>query len=186
MDTQTTAGTGAGADSSSVDGDSASFTALIDALDLDDMRREILKKRWERQTDWFGRRAQQAKSRMTAFRVVIVVGGVLLPALAVLPDSAPASLASWGTPVVSFIVAATAGLDGFFKYSDLYTQYRESAELLKIEGWSYFALSGEYGRYRTHSDAFEKFTQRVEDVIRRDVRAVVSTEAERKPSRRGG
>jgi hypothetical protein len=152
------------------------FTGMIDELDLSGFQKEILKNRWLDQTLWFANKSTHAKRRMTQLRVILIVGGILLPTLAALPDSLPAWLNQWSIIVVSFIVAATAGLEGFFKYGDLYTQYRESAELMKIEGWSYFALSGQYGRFDTHYAAFEKFTRRIEDIIRMDVRAVLSSE----------
>lgn len=160
---------------------SSRFNEMIDEVKLGELDKEILRGRWADQTSWFSGKARQSKRRMQIFRVVVIVGGVTLPALSTLPSTAPAGIAQWGTPLVSLIVAATAGLEGFFRYSDLYYQYRESAELLKIEGWSFFALSGVYGRYSTHQAAFEKFSQRVEDVIRRDVRAVVSQEEREKP-----
>jgi hypothetical protein len=158
----------------------ANFNKMIEELDLDDFQKEVLKNRWLDQTVWFADKSATAKQRMTQLRVIIIVGGLLLPTLATLPNYINARLTEWGIIIVSFIVAASAGLEGFFKYADLYSQYRESAELLKIEGWSYFALSSQYGRYSTHREAFEKFTQRVEDIIRRDVRAVVSSDEREK------
>ena len=154
----------------------AEFSELVDELVLDDLDKEILKRRWIDQMVWFAGKSRHAKRRMTVMRVVIIIGSLMLPALASLPDSVPAELTEWGVIIVSLVVAITAGLEGYFKYGDLYTQYRESAELMKIEGWSYLALSGVYKRFKTHDDAFEKFTARVEDIIRRDVRAVVSQE----------
>jgi hypothetical protein len=152
------------------------FTRMIEELDLSDFQKEILKNRWLDQTLWFANKSTHAKRRMTQLRVILIVGGILLPTLATLPDTLPAWINQWSIIVVSFIVAATAGLEGFFKYGELYTQYRESAELMKIEGWSYFALSGQYGRFDTHHAAFEKFSRRIEDIIRMDVRAVLNSE----------
>jgi hypothetical protein len=152
------------------------FAGMIEELDLSDFQREILKNRWLDQTLWFANKSTNAKRRMTQMRVILIVGGILLPTLATLPDTLPAWVNQWSIIVVSFIVAATAGLDGFFKYGELYAQYRESAELMKIEGWSYFALSGQYGRFDTHRAAFEKFSRRIEDIIRMDVRAVLNSE----------
>ncbi len=159
---------------------SSRYDDLIEGTELSELQKDILRRRWADQTSWFGKKARMAKRRMQIFRTVVIIGGVLLPALSTLPEGMTTGIGDWGTPLVSFIVAATAGLEGFFRYSDLYYQYRESAELLKIEGWSFFALSGEYGRYKTHQEAFERFSQRVEDVIRRDVRAVVSQEERQK------
>lgn len=172
----------------SSDGRRPDLRSLVEQLDLERFQKEILKQRWIDQMEWFAKRSRFAKRRMTNMRIIIIVGGILLPTLATLPETFPAWLTDWSIILVSFVVAVTAGLEGFFKYGDLYYQFRESAELLKIEGWSYLALSGEYGRYNTHKAAFEKFTSRVEDVIRRDVRTVVSPEArpEKQPTVAGG
>ena len=106
--------------------------AMVEDLNLDEHQKAIVMDRWLDQTNWFSKKASHAKRRMTQFRVVIIVGGVLLPVLSTLPDTVPGGISNWGTPLVSFMVAATAGLEGLFKYSELHYQYRESAEMLKI------------------------------------------------------
>jgi hypothetical protein len=55
-------------------------------------------------------------------------------------------------------------------------------ELLKIEGWQFFQLSGPYGRRSSHAHAYEKFAARVEEIISSDVQTYISQiVAEREP-----
>ena len=116
------------------------YDDLIDQLELADFRKELLKRRWADQTVWHGKKSGEAKKRMIRFRVVIIVGGILLPAVGFLPDN----WAMIATPIISIIVAIVAGLETFFKDAEKHSQYRETAEILKIEGWSYFACTGDY------------------------------------------
>jgi hypothetical protein len=47
-------------------------------------------------------------------------------------------------------------------------------ELLKIEGWLFFQLSGAYQTAQDHTQAYPIFAAKVEDIIRRDVEVYVT------------
>ena len=142
---------------------------LIDQLEITDLQKEILKQRWADQTVWHGKKSREAKKRMNIYRIIIISGGVIIPALTILPNT----FGPYITTLVSLTIAIAAGLEGFFKYAEKHSQYRETAEILKIEGWSYFSCTGIY-KGKNHKTAFKKFTQRVESIIREDVRAYIN------------
>ena len=156
-----------------------SLFELIDQLELKDEQKSVLRGRWADQTSWYGSKARDAKKKRNRFRVIVIFGGALLPAV-----PAITSLLQIGdfseeiTAVIALVGAITAGLDAFFDYHDDYNRYRENAELLKSEGWSYFSLSGTYKHYKSHGAAFERFCERVEDVIRRELKAFVEDNKE--------
>jgi hypothetical protein len=48
-----------------------------------------------------------------------------------------------------------------------------------MEGWSYLSLSGAYKYYSSHQAAYEKFSEKVEEIIRRDINAFVESQESR-------
>jgi hypothetical protein len=65
-----------------------------------------------------------------------------LPNLTV--SSRIASAVGWITVGLSLLVALSAAVEQFFNYGERWRHYRRMAELLKIEGWEFFHLSGHY------------------------------------------
>jgi len=159
---------------------------VIQQLDLDDSQKNILKERWADQTVWYGSKASQAKKRRNVLRIILIVCGALLPAAPILedfqvklgPNEMSVSLVI--TTLLGLTVAATAALESFFDYQEIYNRNRETAELLKMEGWSFMSLSGTYKYYRTHKSAFERFCTRVEDIIKRDIAAFVEAQDQKR------
>ena len=76
--------------------------------------------------------------------------------------------------MVGAVVAVAVAIEGFFRYGERWRNYRRSCEVLKSEGWSFFQLTGPYGRYKTHADAYERFAGRVETIIQEDVQTYIT------------
>jgi len=81
---------------------------------------------------------------------------------------------AWAATGLGALVAIASAVEGFFRYGERWRNFRNTVELLKIEGWQFFQLSGPYSRRRSHAHAYEKFTARVEEIIRRDVQIYIS------------
>jgi hypothetical protein len=108
---------------------------LIKELDLSDHQKLILRERWADQTAWYGSKAREAKKRRNILRMILIVSGALLPAVPSLdtylnigPNDF--SISMLFTSILGIIVAATAGLESFFNFQDIYNRYREAAELV--------------------------------------------------------
>lgn len=161
---------------------------IIKLLEISNVKKTILRERWADQTAWYGKKAGEAKKKRNFYRTVVIVVGALLPAI---PTLANFLVDTFGIPdfgeitmsILSIIIALMAGLEAFFDPHDEYNRYRETAELMKIEGWSYFSLSGNYKRAASHETAYEKFNENVEEIIRREVKAFVASQAEKDPSK---
>jgi hypothetical protein len=151
------------------------FGALIDALNLDDLRKHFLRSRWLDQVLWMEGRSDHARRWYYGLRLVTIVGAVIIPALVSLTVSGPALVVvRWVTFGLSLAVAISSAVEEFFHYGDRWRHYRQTVELLKIEGWGFFQLSGPYSRRATHADAYPKFAARVEEIIQRDVQVYIS------------
>ena len=57
------------------------LAALLDALELAPVRKEMLRQRWLDQVGWMGRQARRARRRYLAIRIPVVLGGVAIPGL---------------------------------------------------------------------------------------------------------
>ena len=122
------------------------FRQIIDGLTLDDLQKRFLRDRWLDQLVWFEGKSAHNQRRYYLLRLVIIVGGVTVPALVSLnirQEEAAQTLA-WITFGVSLVVAIAAALEAFFGYGERWRSFRRTAEALKSHGWQFFELAGPY------------------------------------------
>ena len=154
------------------------FDQLIAQLRLSELRRQFLRSRWLDQLVWVESRATHNRDRYFFWRLITIIGGVLVPALVTLQLNGPAITAiTWTTFAVSLLVAISAAVEGFFRYGERWRHYRRTAELLKTEGWQFLQLTGHYRRHLAHGSAYPLFASRIEDILQQDVDAYVTTVA---------
>jgi Protein of unknown function (DUF4231) len=159
--------------------------ALLEGLDVQPFRKEVLRQRWLDQVGWMGRQARKMRRRYLLIRIPVVLGGVAIPGLIAILLSAGGNeqtflpgVSTEAVRIVSFFVslgvAALAAYEEVMHFGDRWRHYRRTAELLKTLGWQYLTLSGQFKRFRSHDDAFTGFTERVEDVLNEDVEGYLS------------
>ncbi|WP_293106339.1 DUF4231 domain-containing protein [Moorena sp. SIO3I6] len=149
---------------------------LIDGIDLSEMQKRFIKARWLDQVLWLDKRANQSRNHYYSLRMITIIGGVIVPALVGInsSDGKIRVALGWTAFGMSQVVAISAALEELFQYGKRYTQYRNSAEAMKIEGWQFLQLSGPYRRVEKHTQAFSKFSSRVEAIIRKDLEGYIS------------
>jgi hypothetical protein len=150
----------------------ATFGAQIEQLSLDPAQKAYLSSRWLDQVSWLESKAAKAQARYYRLRIVTVVGAVMIPALVGLDglDDPWGPIASAATWVVSLVTAASAAVEGFFRFGERWRTYRRTAEQLKTEGWLYLQLAGRYGVDGAGHDAlYGAFVNRVEEIVTSDV-----------------
>lgn len=151
------------------------FSELIDSLQLEDHRKNILKKRWLDQVIWIEGKSAQARTRYYTLRLSAIIGGLIVPALIGLNfEGTVSDVFRWIVFAVSLIVAISSAVEEFFQYGERWRHYRKSVEMLKSEGWQFFQLCGAYSRRKTHADAYEKFAGRVEEILQTDVQQYIA------------
>jgi hypothetical protein len=169
--------------------DAERLTRVIGMLDLPDDKKAWMRDRWLDQVIWFDRRARSANRRYSLLRVIAISGGVLVPALVSLsPGTSDAWIWDVVKPtafVVSLLVAASVGLDGFFHFGERWRHFRRTAELLKTEGWLFIEGGGRYKQYQHrpgfHDRFFSLFATKVEELVRRDVEVYLTRIVQEKP-----
>jgi Protein of unknown function (DUF4231) len=151
------------------------YTDLINSLELSDFQKHALIARWLDQVLWMGGRAKQSRNSYYTLRLIAIVSGVIVPALVSVTATGTSSLIiRWATFILSLAVALSTAVEEFFHYGDRWRNYRRTTEMLKMEGWQFFELSGPYQSRDSHSHAFPKFTGRVEEIIQRDLQIYIS------------
>jgi hypothetical protein len=156
----------------------ADFDAMIGALRLSELRRRFLRARWLDQLLWVEGRADYNRRRYFFWRLITIIGGVIVPALITVNLNGTAGpRLTWATFALSLLVAVSAAVEGFFRYGERWRHYRRTAELLKTEGWQFLQLTGHYRRHAAHALAYPLFASRVEDILQQDVDAYITTVA---------
>ena len=148
------------------------FGSQIEGLGLEPAQKAYLTARWLDQVSWLEAKAAKAQARYYRLRTGTVVGAVMIPALVGLdglpdPWGGVASAATW---VVSLVTAASAAVEGFFRFGERWRTYRRTADQLKTEGWLYFQLAGRYSVDGAgHAALYGSFVNRVEEIVSSDV-----------------
>ena len=80
-------------------------------------------------------------------------------------------LFSVATIVASLVVAICAGIESLYAYGDIWREKRAAAELIKIEGFRFFQLTGDYHvADKKHADLYPMFAERVEEIIAGEIK----------------
>ena len=139
--------------------------SLIDSLEITDLQRHLLRSRWMHDVMWMEGKAEEAQRWYYVLRLIAIIGGVVVPTLI----SLQLEDIRWLTILVSLMVAISVAVEEFFHFGERWRHYRRIVELLKIEGWQFFQLSGPYRSAATHSEALKLFAERVEDAVKHEV-----------------
>jgi hypothetical protein len=155
------------------DDQSERMLALIEKLPLAEWQRDFVRDRWWDQITWMDATAKRCQRSHRAFRLVVIVCGVLAPAL--VSATLGSDLAGYadvfrlGAIVAGLLVAVCTATEELFRFGQRWRHYRQTSEQVRSEGWMFITLSGPYRRYPTHADGFRTFARHVEEVFQQDV-----------------
>ncbi|TVP57048.1 MAG: DUF4231 domain-containing protein [Nodularia sp. (in: Bacteria)] len=155
------------------------FITLFEILELNERQKHYLKCRWLDQILWMEGRANHARQRYYQLRLTTIIGGVIVPILLSLNiniNNKPSfdSYLKGFTIALSGMVAISSSIEEFFNYGERWRHYRRTTEILKVQGWELFELSGSYAGYKTHEEAFSNFAGNVETIIQSNVEVYVT------------
>lgn len=159
------------------------YGTIIESLEITDQQKNFLHSRWLEQVLWMERKAGQAQKRYHLLRLTAIIGGVTVPSLVSLNLSSEGVMVyiRFATFIISLLVALSVAVEEFFHYGERWRHYRSSVERLKIEGWEFFQLSGEY-RDKKHAEAYPVFAAKVEDILRHEVDVYITEVVREKKS----
>jgi hypothetical protein len=174
MDTQRASMDKSKSDQAYVEWLESEWGGLIDALRLSDLRKRMLKSRWLDQVIWLEGRTSRDRDWYYCLRLTAIIGGILIPICVTVSQVSSLGWVAWVATALGALVAIASAVEEFFHYGERWRNFRNTVELLKIEGWHFFQLSGPYSRRKSHAHAYEKFAARVEEIIHRDVQIYIS------------
>ena len=142
----------------------------IDSLTLGKLEKQFLCNRWLDQLVWMDKRATSKRNYHYLWRLIAIVGGVLVPALVNLKGAWINSLVT----IVSLMVAISVAVEEFYKFGEDNLRYRGTAEMLQSIGWAYFELVGPYRDFKTHDgEAFKTFVEQVQMTLHEERTAFI-------------
>ena len=152
------------------------YGKLIDELELSEMQKHFMHFRWLEQVLWMESKHKKNQLWYYTMRLVAIAGSIIVPVLV--------SLNIYGAAIfVSLLVAISVAADEFFHFGERRRHYRRTAELLKIQAWQFFQLSGPYQSMPSHGTAYPLFAGKVEKTIRNEVNVnLAEMEGEEKKS----
>lgn len=151
-----------------------SFSEIANHLELEPTQKKFLETRWLDQVLWMEDRANRFRNLYHTLQRVVVIGGVIIPALVSLTalggcssflggaennqsntsdeiELNPLRVCNAGFGIVTFLlsqaVAICAASEQLFKYGERWRHYRRNVELLKSHGWQFIELTGPYAPY---------------------------------------
>lgn len=147
------------------------LSAMIESkeLGISNLQKNYLRSRWLEQVLRLEYECNRATKRFRALRLLTVIGSILILMLVSLDIDAArwaagANAAHYLTIAVSLLVCVAVAVEHFYNYGEMGRQSERLVERLKAEGWRFLQLSGTYGNYRTHAEAFTMFANQVESL----------------------
>ena len=152
----------------------AEFNTQIDSLELTDPQKTYLRSRWLDQMLWMSKRADSSRRNYYRVKIITILAGVLVPVLVTSTFGGSVDgILRFTAVILGLLIAASNGLNEFFKYGDKWHSYRNGSEVLKAEWWYFYSLTGRYEN-KTHPSGFADFAEKVESVIRMDVKTYMT------------
>lgn len=135
------------------------------------MQKRFIRSRWLDQMQWMSKKSKSAQKNYYVLRLIAIVGGVIVPALVSMNinNEGIMSYIRYVTFIISLLVAISVAIEEFFHYGERWKHYRNTSERLKIEGWEFFQLTGDYIDFQKHSEAYAAFAAQVENILRNEV-----------------
>lgn len=149
---------------------------VIDVLELADLQKHFLRSRWLDQVLWLEGKADTCQFRYYALRLMAIIGGVIIPALVSLNvrGEPTSGVVSWITFFLSLMVAISLAVEEFLRFGERWRHYRRTVEILKIDGWQFFQLSGPYKSHSSHQVAYPEFAAHVEEILQGEVEVYIT------------
>lgn len=130
---------------------------------MDDKEFEkYLKERYEKQIEWYDKKAVKNQKAYKIFQWGVIVLSAITPVLVAIGSTL---FERYVAVIVSFLVAAGTTLLKTFKYQENWINYRTTCETLKKERYYYNAKIADY---KDRSDPKSIFVKRVEAMISRE------------------
>lgn len=124
---------------------------------------EYVKTRLDDQIAWYDRKSQWNQSVFRRLQMVQIVAAALIPFLAGF-TAVDGGWARWTVGLLGVLVAASAGIQGLYRFQEQWIDYRGTCESLRHERYLFLTRVAPYDG----EDAFRLLVKRVEARISRE------------------
>lgn len=134
------------------------YLHVIDNLDLQQTEKDLVKIVW---LDYFlllDKSAKKGVYSSNISQIVIIFFSLIIPVIEVIPDVPKLPFGLSIISLISIMIALITALNRQMNFDARWKHYRKNAEMMRNEGDDFFALSGSYKKFKTHSDAFKDFS----------------------------
>ena len=151
----------------------------MDRIDVDEglSPSRYLAERVERQLRWYGDKSASAKRWHFRLQLVTLVLAASVPVLSLSSGDVRVRIA---VAVIGALATIAAGVLALYRFGDLWTDYRSTAEAIKHEKYRFLTRATPYAG----ADAFPLFVNRVESIILQENRAWRERNLENEAERR--
>ncbi len=122
---------------------------------------DYIDKRVQQYQDWYDAKSITAKRNYMGMRTTIVLGGIIIPALA--NTHVPGK--DIAISIISFLVASFAALESVYHYREQWKNYRSTEQFLSKEKVLFLTGEGVYKSIKSSRIAFVQFVERCENAI---------------------
>jgi len=170
-----------------------SYKEIIEKLEIDELEKMILRKRYVQMLDKLHSRVSKITYTFYINKSIVSFGSLIVPALLSIQytDTAPGQDARsfsfqifWSTWILSLLVSICNAVLTIFKIDKKFMYLHSDIEHLTSEGWQYAQLSGRYsgfytpGELPTHKNQFKFFCHIIEKIRMKEVESEFSNKLE--------
>jgi hypothetical protein len=119
---------------------------------------QYMKERVDDQLEWYSKKSTFNKNWHFRLQLITLIAAALVPIISL---SSPEWIVRVLAALMGSIAALAAGVVTLYKFGDLWTNYRSTAEQLKYEKFLFVTGSAPY----TSQDCFPQFVNNVESII---------------------
>jgi hypothetical protein len=145
----------------------SSFTAVLDKTEISEYAKVVIRERYVEMVVEFENKNAATRRLYTGLRVVVMLGGIAMPAFITVMQSLKCDHAAdlfWLTLSTSLAVSVSASVMEVFDVVKSHYTYLATSEQLQTEGWSFLSLSGNYACYDSHDRSWQKLISRSERI----------------------
>lgn len=160
--------------------DKENYQNIIESLKLDSTQKNVLTSTW---LDYLLLMNKSAKSGWYSHnyaQITVIIFSLLIPVIE--KTEININICNWNLTIVGIlglIVAALTTLNRQFGFEEKWRHYRMTAETMRNEGDDFFALSGSYEKFESHTEAFKTFTATITAYKRQEVNTYIEEERKR-------
>jgi hypothetical protein len=148
---------------------SDTVSSVLEMIELDEVYKECFKKRFINEVVYYEKTSTLITWIYNTFLIISTIGGLSVPILLSLyngNDSSQRTIYNLTLGIASTVTISN-GIIKAFRLDSKFLFFMITFDKLKSEGWQYLQLTGKYKDYMDYNEAYEHFSNEVEQLQRK-------------------